>query len=123
MNADERLRIDRWLWAARFFRTRSLAKAAIEGGKVHCQGARVKVSKVVQIGMILQIRQGEVEKEIEVLALSDERGPASQAQTLYQESAASIERRRLQALQARPLAPRLRPDKRERRRIIQFLQQ
>lgn len=123
MTGDEsRLRIDRWLWAARFFRTRSLAKAAIEGGKVHCAGQRVKVSKAVHVGMCLTIRQGDDERDIEILALSAERGAATQAQTLYQESAASLARRAQRRLQGRQEAPAHRPDKRARRHILRFLQ-
>ena len=120
---DPRLRIDRWLWAARFFRTRSLAKDAIEGGKVHCDGQRVKVSKAVHVGMTLTIRQGDAERDIEILALSDERGAAAQAQTLYRESEESLKRREQRRLHGgRNEAPAHRPDKRERRRIIRFLQ-
>ena len=70
-----KLRLDKWLWAARFFKTRSLAKAAIEGGKVQLDGSRVKVSKEISVGDKLRIRQGWDEKDIEVLALSNQRRP------------------------------------------------
>ncbi|MEM6484082.1 MAG: S4 domain-containing protein [Pseudomonadota bacterium] len=121
----EKLRIDKWLWAARFFKTRSLAKAAIEGGKVRIDGQRVKVSREVSSGEWLRVLQGWDEREIQILKLSDQRRGASEAQTLYTESEASIERRQ-QSAQARKLAggmterPIKRPDKRERRQIRRF---
>lgn len=119
------VRIDKWLWAARFFRTRSLAKDAIEGGKVHCEGVRVKVSKEVRVGMTLVIRQGFDEKTVTILTLSDVRGPATVAQTLYQETDDSIQARlqRQADRQANNLAqPDHRPNKKERRQIHRFLQ-
>lgn len=122
-HANEKVRIDKWLWAARFFRTRSLAKEAIEGGKVHCEGVRVKVSKEVKPGMVFTIRQGFDEKAVEVKALSEVRGPASVAQTLYEETADSIARREQLAAnrQAQNLAhPDHRPNKKERRQIHRF---
>ncbi|STY59038.1 Heat shock protein 15 [Mannheimia haemolytica] len=70
---DAEVRLDKWLWAARFYKTRSIAKAMIEGGKVHYNGQRAKVSKAVEIGAIIKLRQGNEEKEVEVLALSDQR--------------------------------------------------
>lgn len=120
-----RLRIDKWLWAARFFKTRSLAKAAIEGGKVQMNGQRVKVSKELSAGDRLRIRQGWDEKEVTVVALSDQRRGAAEAQALYEESAESIRRRDAEAA-ARKAAggitpnPRRRPSKRERRQIHRF---
>ena len=81
----DNVRLDKWLWAARFFKSRSLAKQAIEGGKVHYDGARVKVSKEVLVGAELRIRQGWDEKLIEVIALSAQRRSACEAQLLYQE--------------------------------------
>ena len=75
-----KVRVDKWLWAARFFKTRSLAKAAIEGGKVQLEGQRVKVSREIAIGDRLTIRQGWDEKDITIRNLSDQRGPASRAQ-------------------------------------------
>lgn len=89
----ERLRVDKWLWAARFYKTRSIAKTAIEGGKVHLDGQRVKVSREISIGERLTVKQGWDEKEVVVKALSDQRGPAPIAQTLYEETPESIERR------------------------------
>jgi ribosome-associated heat shock protein Hsp15 len=120
-----KLRVDKWLWAARFFRTRSLAKAAIEGGKVQIGGQRIKVSREVAVGECLRIRQGWDERDVEVLALSDQRRGAPEAQLLYRETPDSIERRQ-QSAQARKLAggmierPARRPDKRARRQIHRF---
>lgn len=121
----EKLRLDKWLWAARFFKTRSLAKAAIEGGKVHLDGQRVKVSKEIAVGDMLQIRQGWDERTVQVLKLSDQRRGAPEAQSLYAESADSIERREAQAL-ARKAAggmldrPPYKPSKQQRRQIKRF---
>ncbi len=121
----EKLRLDKWLWAARFFKTRSLAKAAIEGGKVQLGGQRVKVSREIAVGDQLRIRQGWDEKEVIVRALSDQRRGAPEAQTLYAETGASIERREAEAA-ARKAAggmierPLRRPTKRERRQIHRF---
>lgn len=120
---DERVRVDKWLWAARFFKTRSQAKDAIEGGKVHCEGQRVKVSKEVHIGMVFTIRQGFDEKTVVVKALSEVRGPASVAQQLYEETAESLDARELrqQERKADNLAqPDHRPNKKERRQIHKF---
>lgn len=121
----EKLRIDKWLWAARFFKTRSLAKAAIEGGKVQLDGQRVKVSREICAGDQLRIRQGWDERDIVVMALSDQRRGATEAQTLYLETQESIVRRE-QSTQARKLAggmighPAKKPDKRARRQIHRF---
>ncbi|MEO0435995.1 MAG: S4 domain-containing protein [Pseudomonadota bacterium] len=118
----DKLRVDKWLWAARFFKTRSLAKTAIEGGKVRVAGQRVKVSREVCVGDALRISQGWDEREVEILRLSDQRRGASEAQAMYRESEASIARRQ-QSAQARKLAggmterPARRPDKRERRQL------
>ena len=120
-----RLRIDKWLWAARFFKTRSLAKAAIEGGKVQLGGQRLKVSKEIAPGDVLRIRQGRDDREITVLALSDQRRGAPEAQALYEESPASIARCEAEA-EARRAAggmtpnPLRRPSKRERRQLHRF---
>ncbi|MHA7817784.1 MAG: RNA-binding S4 domain-containing protein [Pseudohaliea sp.] len=120
-----RLRVDKWLWAARFFRTRSLAKAAIEGGKVQMNGQRVKVSREISPGDVLQIRQGRDDREVTVLALSDQRRGAPEAQLLYEESADSIARREAEAAARRAAGgitpnPNRRPSKRERRLIHRF---
>lgn len=119
----QRVRIDKWLWAARFFRTRSLAKEAIEGGKVHCEGQRVKVSKDIKVGMTLELRQGFDEKTVVVKALSEVRGPASVAQKLYEETAESVAARaqRTADRRAQNLAhPEHRPSKKDRRQIHRF---
>ena len=90
---DNEVRLDKWLWAARFYKTRSIAKAMIEGGKVHYNGQRAKVSKAVEIGATIKLRQGNEEKEVEVLALSDQRRGAPEAQLLYQETEKSVKQR------------------------------
>ena len=98
-----RVRIDKWLWAARFFKTRSLAKTAIEGGKVHLNGQRIKASKEIEVNTLLTIRQGWDEKEVCVTALSEKRGGAKDAALLYEETPASIERRMLHAEQRKAM--------------------
>lgn len=116
------VRLDLWLWAARFFKTRALAKAAIETGKVEIGGQRGKPSRAVRVGDALVIQRLDERFEIEVLALSDMRGPASIAQTLYRESESS--RRAREAARAQRTAeragfqpPETKPDKRARRLI------
>ena len=119
----ETVRIDKWLWAARFFKTRSIAKAAIEGGKVHHGTDRVKVSKEVRIGMEFTIQQGFERKTVVVKALSNVRGGAPQAQLLYDETEVSITKRELLNAQRKlnNLArPDHRPNKRDRRQIHKF---
>lgn len=123
----ERLRIDKWLWAARFFKTRSIAKTAIEGGKVHIDGQRVKVSREIGVGDIVMVKQGWDEKEIEVMALSDRRGPASEAKQLYAETERSLARRAKEA-EARKAAgamarPAQRPGKHERKALERLRKQ
>jgi ribosome-associated heat shock protein Hsp15 len=120
-----KLRLDKWLWAARFFKTRSLAKAAIEGGKVQLAGQRVKVSKEISEGDTLHIRQGWDERVVVVTGLSDQRRGAPEAQRLYEETAASIAKREAEAA-ARKAAggmidrPAHRPNKKQRRQIHRF---
>jgi ribosome-associated heat shock protein Hsp15 len=121
----DEVRLDLWLWAARFFKTRSLAKQAIASGKVEVAGQLAKPSRALRVGEALQVRRGLELFEIEVLALSDQRGPASVAQTLYRESDASIARRESEREQRRMeangyRAPTSKPDKRARR-LIQAL--
>jgi ribosome-associated heat shock protein Hsp15 len=124
-DAPHKVRLDKWLWAARFFKTRSLAKAAIEGGKVHLEGQRVKVSKEVSVGDTLQVRQGWDQREIVVQALSDQRRGAPEAQALYRETDDSVARREAEAA-ARKAAggmierPAQRPTKKQRRQIHRF---
>ena len=118
---SSKIRIDKWLWAARFFKTRSLAKTAIEGGKVQLAGHKVKVSREVAPGDILRVRQGWDEREVKVIAISEQRRAAPIAQTLYEETEASVERR-ARAAEARKAAgtlarPAQRPGKHERKAL------
>ena len=119
---EAKVRIDKWLWAARFFKTRSLATEAVAGGRVHMDGQRVKPAKDVRVGDRLEITIGEAVFAVEVLGLADKRGPASQAQGLYAESEESRARRERQR-ELRRMAPPLghdlqgRPSKRDRRRL------
>ena len=125
-NNVESMRVDKWLWAARFFKTRSISKAAIEGGKVHHNSERVKVSKEVRVGMELTIQQGFDRKTIVIKALSAIRGAAPIAQQLYAETEVSIARRELLATQRKlhNLArPDHRPSKKDRRDISKFRQE
>lgn len=120
-----KVRLDKWLWAARFFKTRSLATEAINGGHVHLNGARVKPSRSVKIDDELRIKKGNVEFIVLILGLSDKRGPASVAQALYQETEASQTQRETQKEQRRLMAdagphPSKKPSKRDRRHIIRF---
>ncbi len=122
----EKIRIDKWLWAARFFKTRNIAKQAIEGGKVHCDGQRVKASKEITIDMTLKIRQGVEQKEVQIIALSDKRRGAPEAALLYRETEDSIKKREEFALQRKTLNSvngvhtEGRPTKKQRRQIHRF---
>ncbi len=121
----ERVRIDKWLWAARFFKTRSLATQAVEGGRARLNGERCKPAKEVRVGDRLLVHIGELEWEISILALSDKRGPATAARSLYEESAESLARRQAhldeRRMQLNPAATlKGRPTKRDRRRIRRF---
>lgn len=122
------VRADQWLWAARFFKTRSLAKQAIEGGKIEVNGARCKPAKTVHVGETLSISKGIERFEVLVLALSALRGPATKAVGLYQETEDSVLRRerereaqRLSRLAFQP--PPGRPSKRDRRDMADFERQ
>lgn len=122
---SERVRIDKWLWAARFFKTRSLASEAVDGGKVHVNGDRVKSARALREGDRLEIRRGQEVLEVVVRVLSEQRGPATAAQALYEETEASVTKRQAFAEQQRSLAaamPRFegRPDKRSRRALAKF---
>lgn len=125
MTTNNTVRLDKWLWAARFYKTRALARQMIQSGKVHYNGQRTKPSKLVEVGALLKLRQGFDSKEIEVLALSDQRRGAPEAQLLYQETPASVEKREQNA-QARKLNamynphPQGRPDKKQRRQLIKM---
>jgi ribosome-associated heat shock protein Hsp15 len=116
------MRIDKWLWAARFYRTRSAATDAVLGGRVHVNGARAKPAKDVHAGDEIEVTVGVVRRVVEVLALSDKRGPATVAATLYRETPESIEARERTAAErklARPVGADLgaRPTKLDRRRL------
>jgi len=125
MQQDGKVRLDKWLWAARFFKTRALAKAAIEGGKVQCQGERCKPSKEIRVGDRLQVRQGFDVREVDVLQLSEQRRGAPEAQALYAETADSLSRREAAAAQRKALGAsglisEHRPTKKQRRQIHRF---
>jgi ribosome-associated heat shock protein Hsp15 len=122
---DNTQRLDKWLWAARFYKTRSLAVEAINGGKVHLNDHRVKPSRTLKPEDILTISKPPYEFVITVLGLSNKRGPATEAQKLYQETAESLEKRELirEQIKNEPLGYRHekgRPSKRDRRHIIKF---
>ena len=119
-----RIRLDKWLWAARFFKTRALAKAAIEGGKIQSRGERCKPSREVQLGDELQIRTGFDERTVVVRGLSDVRRGAPEAQTLYEETAESVQKREqataLRKAGALGLHSEGRPTKKHRRDFERF---
>ena len=124
-DSPDKVRIDKWLWAARFFKTRSLAAQAVGGGRVQVNNARVKPACQVQAGQELRIRRQQDEFVVTILAVASKRGPARDAQLLYTETKESIaareaarEQRRLEAM-GRP-QPTRRPTKRERRQIVSF---
>jgi ribosome-associated heat shock protein Hsp15 len=119
------VRIDKWLWAARFFKTRALAAKACDLGRIRSHGVEAKPARDVRVGDMLHIRNEGGDFEIEVLQLSEMRGPAAVAQTLYRETDASKEARaklaaERKAMQQYAPLPERRPSKRDRRRIIQF---
>jgi ribosome-associated heat shock protein Hsp15 len=118
----EQVRIDRWLWAARFFKTRGAATEAVLGGRAHVNGVRVKPSREVRAGDRLEVTVGDARREVIVRAVAEKRGPASVAAALYEETPESIARREQRSLErrlARPLGADLgaRPTKRDRRRL------
>lgn len=124
-DGQKKIRADRWLWVARFYKTRSLASEALKGGKINADGNKIKPSKELQIGEMLTIKKVYEEKTVKIVALSDKRGPATQAQMLYQETEDSIlKRQRQKDLRVASAAIRSpgdgRPTKRERRKIIKF---
>lgn len=126
-HSSEKIRIDKWLWAARFFKTRTLAKTAIESGKVQLAGQRVKVSREVAPGDVLRIRQGWDEREVIVKGTSEQRRSAPIAQTLYEETSDSVARRE-RAAEARKAAgamarPTQRPGKHERKALERLRKQ
>lgn len=126
-HSSEKIRIDKWLWAARFFKTRTLAKTAIESGKVQLAGQRVKVSREIAPGDVLRIRQGWDEREVIVKGTSEQRRSAPIAQTLYEETSDSVARRE-RAAEARKAAgamarPTQRPGKHERKALERLRKQ
>jgi len=125
-NEDAAVRLDKWLWAARFFKTRSLASKAVSGGHVHLNGKRVKPSRTVQGGEQLRIKRGTEEYTVNILALSSRRGPAKVAVTLYEETEQSLTQRQeareqRKLVKAPAVRPEGRPDKHDRRKIRKFL--
>lgn len=125
-HASVTIRLDKWLWAARFFKTRGLAQQAIGAGRVLVDGERVKVARALRAGEGVTVRVGDQEQCVEVLVLSEQRGPATVARTLYRETPESLAKREALALQRR-LAPEPawaieqgRPTKRDRREMERF---
>jgi ribosome-associated heat shock protein Hsp15 len=119
------IRLDKWLWACRFYKTRAIAKAAIDGGKVQYQGSKPKPGKNVLLGETVKLRQGFDEKIVTVIGLSDRRQSATIAQTLYQETKESIQKRQKIANLRKMAAPSTqgKPDKKQRRQIHRFKRQ
>lgn len=124
---DDKVRLDKWLWAARFYKTRSLAKEAIDGGKVHCRGERCKPGKEPKVGEEYVIRTGFDERTVVVKALSMVRRGASEAQQLYEETAESLKRREDAAAMRKAGALGVqtdgRPNKKQRRQLFSFRDQ
>ena len=123
---SEKIRIDKWLWAARFFKTRSMASQAVNGGKVHHNGTRVKSSRLVGTGDKLHITKSELEFDIVILAVNKYRRPASEARLLYEETEESVKARQEKAdlrkmFHAGQKSPSRKPDKRDRRKIRDFI--
>ena len=123
--STEGVRLDKWLWAARFYKTRAVAREMIEGGKVHYNGQRSKPSKVVELNAQLTLRQGNDERTVVIKAITEQRRPATEAVALYEETAESIEKREKVALARKLNAltmphPDRRPDKKERRDLMRF---
>ena len=126
IDQELQVRIDKWLWAARFFKTRSLASKAVSGGKVIINGNRVKPAKIVTVDDVIIIRKGQVEQTVTVLGLAGKRGPAKVAGTLYEESVESIlqreaDRKERSLFFAGQQMPAKRPGKKDRRKIREFI--
>ncbi|TVP87106.1 MAG: RNA-binding protein [Thioalkalivibrio sp.] len=119
------LRLDKWLWAARFFKTRALATEAVAGGKVHVNGDRCKPARKVHPGDRVTVQRGQEVFEVEVLGINVQRRPATEARQLYAETTESVARREAEAIRRREqrdtARPGRRPDKRERRHIRRFI--
>jgi ribosome-associated heat shock protein Hsp15 len=123
--ASEGIRLDKWLWAARFYKTRAVAREMIEGGKVHYNGQRSKPSKIVELNAMLTLRQGNDERTVKVLGITEQRRPATEATLLYEETTESVEKREKMALARKMNSltmphPDRRPDKKERRDLMKF---
>lgn len=122
-----KIRLDKWLWAARFYKTRAKAKEAIDGGKVHIDGTRSRPSKEIKVGEVIQLRQGWDEKTVVVTGLSEQRKGATEATLLYDETAESIEKRLYIAEQRKAAGQHVstmgRPSKKDRRQIHRFKEQ
>ncbi len=130
LNTDkDKIRLDKWLWAARFYKTRALATEAIRGGKVHLNGQRFKPSHNAEIGHVIRIKKEAIEQTVVIRDLSSKRGPASIAQTLYEETEESIELRQKRTQERKAMFDGMpqytvrRPSKKDRRKIIQFKQE
>ncbi|MFV0574770.1 MAG: ribosome-associated heat shock protein Hsp15 [Vibrio sp.] len=122
------VRLDKWLWAARFYKTRSIARNMVDGGKVHYNDQRTKPSKIVELGAVIRLRQGNEEKTIVIERISDQRRGAPEAQTLYRETDESLAKREENAQKHKLNAlyspsPERRPDKKQRRNLIKFKHQ
>lgn len=122
-NAEDPVRLDKWLWAARFYKTRSIAREMIDGGKVDYNGVKAKPSRTVEVGALVKVLQGNIRIEVEILKISDVRGPATVARTLYQETEESIVKREKQLEQLKINAllaphPDEKPNKKDRRTLI-----
>ncbi|EKO3648192.1 ribosome-associated heat shock protein Hsp15 [Vibrio metschnikovii] len=124
---EQAVRLDKWLWAARFYKTRSLAREMVEGGKVHYNGQRSKPSKAVEVGAMITLRQGNEEKTVVIEQITQQRRGAAEAQMLYSETAESVVKRERQALlrklNAHNPSPERRPDKKQRRDLLKFKHQ
>ncbi|CAI8811935.1 MULTISPECIES: ribosome-associated heat shock protein Hsp15 [Kosakonia] len=121
----QEVRLDKWLWAARFYKTRALAREMVDGGKVHYNGQRSKPSKIVELNATLTLRQGNDERTVIIKGITEQRRPANEAVELYEETTESIEKREKVALARKLNAltmphPDRRPDKKERRDLIKF---
>ena len=125
METEGQQRLDKWLWACRFYKTRALASEAISGGKVHLNGERVKPSRNIKVGDMLEITRAQFEFNITVKGLNKYRRPAEEAQQLYKESQESMEKRQalaesLKILNANTPYTEKRPSKKQRRQIVRF---
>ena len=120
-----KVRLDKWLWAARFFKTRALAKTAIDTGKIHIDGQKAKPSRMIEATNTLTIRQGDVEKTVRIITACEHRRGAPEAQLLYEETASSIEAREKKSAEQRAFhgstPASTRPNKKQRRQIHRFI--